>query len=63
MTPLTQAEALFNQPLTLEAIQTLDKLISQAHGEEADQLGDLWEAMMVAASPELFAQAQQAGYF
>ncbi|EGR3968117.1 hypothetical protein NMS01_001536 [Vibrio cholerae] len=63
MSKLEQAQAILSKPLTLEALQALDDLCEQAIGQEAEQLGDLWEAAMASASPELFEEAQAQGLF
>ncbi|MHA2755906.1 MULTISPECIES: hypothetical protein [Aeromonas] len=54
MTLLEQASALLAQdgPFTLAQAKALDALCEQARGEEADLMGDLWEAAMVNADEE-----------
>lgn len=54
MTLLEQASALLAQdgPFTLAQAKALDALCEQARGEEADLMGDLWEAAMVNADKE-----------
>lgn len=54
MTLLEQASALLAQdgPFTLAQAKALDALCEQAQGEEADMLGDLWEAAMLSADEE-----------
>ncbi|MBV7468965.1 hypothetical protein [Aeromonas sp. sif0611] len=54
MTLLEQASALLaeNGPFTLAQAKALDALCEQARGEEADMLGDLWEAAMLSADEE-----------
>lgn len=54
MTLLEQANALLAQdgPFTLAQAKALDALCEQAQGEEADMLGDLWEAAMLSADEE-----------
>ncbi len=54
MTLLEQASALLAEdgPFTLAQAKALDALCEQAEGEEADLLGDLWEAAMLSADEE-----------
>ncbi|MFM4856985.1 hypothetical protein ACEUDN_09735 [Aeromonas hydrophila] len=54
MTLLEQASALLAEdgPFTLAQAKALDALCEQARGEEADMLGDLWEAAMLSADEE-----------
>ncbi|MFQ2264018.1 hypothetical protein [Aeromonas dhakensis] len=54
MTLLEQASALLAEdgPFTLAQSKALDALCEQARGEEADMLGDLWEAAMAVADEE-----------
>ena len=54
MTLLEQASALLAEdgPFTLAQAKALDDLCEQARGEEADMLGDLWEAAMLSADEE-----------
>ncbi len=54
MTLLEQASALLAEdgPFTLTQAKALDALCEQARGEEADMLGDLWEAAMLSADEE-----------
>lgn len=54
MTLLEQASALLAEdgPFTLAHAKALDALCEQARGEEADMLGDLWEAAMLSADEE-----------
>ncbi|MEL1219051.1 hypothetical protein TVA88_07990 [Aeromonas hydrophila] len=54
MTLLEQASALLAEdgPFTLAQAKALDALCEQARGEEADMLGDLWEAAMANADEE-----------
>lgn len=54
MTLLEQASALLAEdgPFTLAQAKALDALCEQARGEEADMLGDLWEAAMLSADKE-----------
>ncbi|PHS84675.1 hypothetical protein AAW02_09185 [Aeromonas dhakensis] len=54
MTLLDQASALLAEdgPFTLAQAKALDALCEQARGEEADMLGDLWEAAMLSADEE-----------
>ncbi|MFM4756451.1 hypothetical protein [Aeromonas caviae] len=54
MTLLEQASALLAEdgPFTLAQAKALDALCEQAWGEEADMLGDLWEAAMLSADEE-----------
>ncbi|MBX9561582.1 hypothetical protein FKF73_02595 [Aeromonas hydrophila] len=54
MTLLEQASALLAEdgPLTLAQAKALDALCEQARGDEADMLGDLWEAAMLSADEE-----------
>ncbi|HHQ4779533.1 TPA: hypothetical protein ACSP0C_003289 [Aeromonas veronii] len=54
MTLLEQASALLAQdgPFTLAQAKALDALCEQARGEEADLMGDLWEAAMANADEE-----------
>ncbi|MDD9308398.1 hypothetical protein V6S06_14055 [Aeromonas hydrophila] len=51
---LEQASALLAEdgPFTLAQAKALDALCEQARGEEADMLGDLWEAAMAVADEE-----------
>lgn len=54
MTLLEQASALLAQdgPFTLAQAKALDALCEQARDEEADLMGDLWEAAMANADAE-----------
>ncbi|WP_339331737.1 hypothetical protein [Aeromonas caviae] len=54
MTLLEQASALLAEdgPFTLSQAKALDALCEQARGDEADMLGDLWEAAMLSADEE-----------
>ena len=54
MTLLEQASALLAEdgPFTLAQAKALDALCEQARGDEADMLGDLWEAAMAKADEE-----------
>lgn len=54
MTLLEQASVLLAQdgPFTLAQAKALDALCEQARGEEADLMGDLWEAAMANADEE-----------
>lgn len=54
MTLLEQASALLAEdgPFTLARAKALDALCEQARGDEADMLGDLWEAAMLSADEE-----------
>ncbi|HHQ4786555.1 hypothetical protein OB956_09160 [Aeromonas dhakensis] len=54
MTLLEQASALLAEdgPFTLAQAKVLDALCEQARGDEADMLGDLWEAAMLSADEE-----------
>ena len=54
MTLLEQVSALLAEdgPFTLAQAKALDALCEQARGEEADMLGDLWEAAMLSADEE-----------
>lgn len=54
MTLLEQASALLAQdgPFTLAQAKVLDALCEQARDEEADLMGDLWEAAMANADEE-----------
>lgn len=54
MTLLEQASALLAQdgPFTLAQAKALDVLCEQARDEEADLMGDLWEAAMANADEE-----------
>lgn len=54
MTLLEQASALLAEdgPFTLAQAKALDALCEQARGDEADMLGDLWEAAMLSADEE-----------
>ena len=54
MTLLDQASALLAEdgPFTLAQAKALDALCEQARGDEADMLGDLWEAAMLSADEE-----------
>ncbi|UTV30171.1 hypothetical protein [Photobacterium atrarenae] len=61
MERLKEAQALFKQPLTIEVLRQLDQLEKQARGEEADRIGELWEAVMADAEDELLNQAREEG--
>ena len=54
MTLLEQASALLAQdgPFTLAQAKALDALCEQARDEDADLMGDLWEAAMANADEE-----------
>lgn len=54
MTLLEQASALLAEdgPFTLAQAKALDALCEQARGDEADMLGDLWEAARLSADEE-----------
>ena len=54
MTLLEQASALLaaDGPFTLAQAKALDALCEQARGDEADMLGELWEAAMLSADEE-----------
>ncbi len=54
MTLLEQASALLAQdgPFTLAQAKALDALCEQARDEEADLMGDLWEAAIANADEE-----------
>lgn len=54
MTLLEQASDLLAQdgPFTLAQAKALDALCEQARDEEADLMGDLWEAAMANADEE-----------
>ena len=54
MTLLEQASALLalDGPFTLAQAKALDALCEQARDEEADLMGDLWEAAMANADEE-----------
>ncbi|MFQ2011808.1 hypothetical protein ACK336_01020 [Aeromonas veronii] len=54
MTLLEQASALLAQdgPFTLAQAKALDALCEQARDEEADLMGDLWEAAMANADED-----------
>lgn len=54
MTLWEQASALLAQdgPFTLAQAKALDALCEQARDEEADLMGDLWEAAMANADEE-----------
>lgn len=54
MNLLEQASALLAQdgPFTLAQAKALDALCEQARDEEADLMGDLWEAAMANADEE-----------
>ncbi|USP63870.1 MULTISPECIES: hypothetical protein [Aeromonas] len=54
MTLLEQASALLAEdgPFTLAQAKALDALCEQARGDEADMLGELWEAAMLSADEE-----------
>ncbi|MDX7747426.1 hypothetical protein [Aeromonas veronii] len=54
MTLQEQASALLAQdgPFTLAQAKALDALCEQARDEEADLMGDLWEAAMANADEE-----------
>ena len=56
MTLLEQAKQLLDKPVTLETLQTLESLSEKARGEEAEQIGDLIEAAVVAAPEEVYEQ-------
>lgn len=61
MTLLNQAQALFKQHLTIDSLRHLDKLKRLSRGEEADQIGELWEAVMADADETLLEQAREEG--
>ncbi|STQ75530.1 hypothetical protein [Grimontia hollisae] len=58
---LQQAQALFKQGLTLESLRQLDALEKQASGKEAEQIGDLWEAVYASADEALLDAAAEEG--
>lgn len=58
---LQQAQALFKQGLTLESLRQLDALEKQASGKEAEQIGDLWEAVYASADEALLEAATKEG--
>lgn len=58
---LNQAQALFKQRLTIESLRQLDQLEKQARGEEADYIGELWEAVMAEADDALQEKAREEG--
>ena len=58
---LNQAQALFKQRLTIDSLRQLDRLEKQARGEEADYIGELWEAVMADADEALLEQAHEEG--
>lgn len=58
---LQQAQALFKQGLTLESLRQLDALEKQASGKEAEQIGDLWEAVYASADEALLEAATEEG--
>ncbi|MGF1680212.1 hypothetical protein [Photobacterium minamisatsumaniensis] len=61
MDKLEQAEVLFKQPLTIESLRKLDTLERQARGQEADYIGELWEAVFAAADENVLTQARKEG--
>ncbi|MBY8232358.1 hypothetical protein [Vibrio fluvialis] len=50
MNNLEKAQRLLKSAVTVETLLELDSLCQQSHGDEADKIGDLWEAAMVQAS-------------
>ncbi|AMG01345.1 hypothetical protein [Vibrio harveyi] len=60
MTNLEQAMAILEKPITIEALQELDALCARSLGEEADRIGDLWEAALVQASADVAEEYQLA---
>lgn len=60
---LKQAQTLFSfdKPITLENMRKLDQLCDQAKGEEAERLGDLWEAAITSADEQTIIKAHQEG--
>ncbi|ELR65857.1 hypothetical protein C942_00944 [Photobacterium marinum] len=61
MSLIEQAQMLFKHPLTIESLRQLDRLEKQARGEEADRIGELWEAVLADADEELLNQAREEG--
>jgi len=61
MTLLIQAQDLLKQHLTIELLRHLFKLEKLAHGEEADQIGELWEAVIADADEALLDEARKEG--
>jgi hypothetical protein len=56
---LEQAQQLLDKnELTIEDIRALECIESQATGEEATMIGELWEAVYVVADEQLQAQLQ-----
>lgn len=58
---LNQAQALFKEHLTIESLRHLDKLEKLTSGEEADQIGELWEVVMADADEAVLDQAREEG--
>jgi hypothetical protein len=57
MDKLSQAMEILAKPsLSLADAKALSRLEVSATGEEAEMIGELWEAFYVAASPELLEQ-------
>ncbi len=61
MNHLNQAQALFKEHLTIESLRHLDKLEKLTSGEEADQIGELWEVVMADADEAVLEQAREEG--
>ncbi|PSW06146.1 hypothetical protein [Photobacterium lipolyticum] len=61
MTLLIQAQALFKQHLTIDSLRHLYKLEKLASGEEADQIGELWDVVMADADEAVLDQARKEG--
>jgi len=58
---LEQAQELLNkQHLTMDDVKELDRIESQATGEEAIMIGELWESVYAMADDKLLAQLQNA---
>lgn len=53
MTNLEKAMAILEKPITIEALRELDVLCARSLGEEADRIGELWEAALVQASTDV----------
>lgn len=53
MNNLEKAQALLNAPITADTLIELDKLCAASRAEEADRIGDLWEAALVQAEQEV----------
>jgi hypothetical protein len=53
---LAQVIALLDEEVTLDTLQKYDALADQASGEEAAQIGDMYETLLMASKPEVHEQ-------